>query len=118
MSESNTQTDATEESTYAVDYEAAAALPEGVSLSQSEAVTGVTETLSEWADAETDHDRVFRTVKYDPQRPALHISVRVSGIPGSTPPNAGYAQIQSLLDGLRETLDADFGAARDVAEVR
>lgn len=121
MSSSDTDTSADEnspQSTYAVDYEGAVTLPDDVSLSQTEAVTAVTETLAGWAAAETAHVREFRGVEYDPQRPALHVSVRVAEIPGSTAPDVGYTAIQSLLDDLGTTLDAEFGAARDVGEIR
>lgn len=124
MSTTDTDTDSgtdSPRSTYAISYESKVTLPEDVSISQTEAVTAVTEALAAWvsaADSQTARVREFRGVEYDPQRPALGVSLRVSTIPESAPPEVGYSAIQTLLDELAETLGAGFGAARDVGEIK
>lgn len=111
------------QASYTVSYEAKLTLPEDVSLSETEAVIAVTEAISRWEsspDASDEMARVrqFDGVEYDPQRPALGISLRVENIPESAPPAVGYTSIQTLLDELAEAIGADFGAARNVAVIR
>lgn len=127
MSTSDTNTDEKDSprSTYAISYEAKVALPEDVDLSQTEAVTAVTESLAQWGSEEATGDaggpsrvREFRGVEYDPQRPALGISLQVSAIPENAPPDVGYNAIQSLLDELSEVLGVAFGSARDVGVIQ
>jgi len=125
MSASDTNTDDKQQdsprSTYAINYEAKAALPEDVDLSQTDAVTAVTESLAAWSsdsDGQAARVREFRGVEYDPQRPALGISLRVSSIPENAPPDVGYNAIQTLLDDLGATLGVAFGSARDVGVIR
>ena len=124
-SDANTDEQDSPRSTYAISYEAMVTLPEDVDLSQTEAVTAVTESLAQWGSAEASGDagragrvREFRGVEYDPQRPALGIALRVESIPEAAPPEVGYNAIQSLLDELGTTLGVEFGAAREVGVIQ
>lgn len=113
------------EPTYAIEYQAKIQLDGSVTLSDPEAVVAVANALTKWDTTDvpgTDRAepwlREFRGVEYDPTRPALGISLRLTGIPESEAPGPARQAIQQLLDALGAEIGNEFGSAADVGVIR
>jgi hypothetical protein len=130
MSTSNTDTtdttdDQPAEPTYSILYEAKVPLDDSVSLSDSEAVVAVADALSKWDTTDIPEEETatpwtceYRGLEHDPTRPALGISLRVTGIPESEAPGPARQAIQQLLDALGAEIGNEFGSAADVGVIR
>lgn len=119
------QPDEQPEPTYAIEYQAKVQLGDDVSLSDSEAVVAVADALAKWDTTDVPAEdrgvpwtREYRGVEHDPQRPALGISLRVTGIPESEAPGPARQAIQQLLDALGAEIGNEFGSAADVGVIR